>query len=512
MTHHFGPIELIKGIEEQYKDYLVSTFHTDNNVLNGEIEHKIRDEYQFFKGPYIQMADIYSTGESIKALVSDGVLSDKFLELNSKKLPIDRPLYSHQVRSIKNVVVRDHNTVISTGTGSGKTEGFLIPILNHIMEEGDEIALPGVRAMIIYPMNALVNDQMRRLSEVLYYYQKIKFGFFTGETKGLKTIEDYRSRFGRDPGSNELFKEDDLRKSPPHILITNYSMLEHILIRYENSVEIFNKDNAARWKYIVLDEVHTYGGATGIEVSMLLRRVLATIDNNSVRFILTSATLGDEDSNEEVADFASNLTSQHFEDSDVIRADRILRSEPQECDSQSFELYEGIWDRIHHGSGATESDSIAVLLDSLFWKIYHVLSDKDNCHTIESLGALTGLQCSDVEKFIDVVNTLKDENGHKLIDSKYHTFVKALEGIYFTLGPSFKTSLTKTNVIMDDSHGREFPAFNLAVCFNCNAVFVPGRINNKYQLVNSNDVDEDSEGMSSSELFRQYRHKIVVHN
>ena len=178
MTHHFGPIELIKGIEEQYKDYLVSTFHTDNNVLNGEIEHKIRDEYQFFKGPYIQMADIYSTGESIKALVSDGVLSDKFLELNSKKLPIDRPLYSHQVRSIKNVVVRDHNTVISTGTGSGKTEGFLIPILNHIMEEGDEIALPGVRAMIIYPMNALVNDQMRRLSEVLYYYQKIKYGNF----------------------------------------------------------------------------------------------------------------------------------------------------------------------------------------------------------------------------------------------------------------------------------------------------------------------------------------------
>lgn len=422
--------------------------------------------------------------------------------MDSKDLPIDRPLYSHQVRSIMNICKDDRNTVVSTGTGSGKTESFLIPILNHILKEGDDISLPGVRAMIIYPMNALVNDQMRRLSKILSDYEDIRFGFFTGETKELKSKDSYNERFGRYPEDNEVFLEEDMRNSPPHILITNYSMLEHILIRYENSVEIFKKDNSDRWKYIVLDEVHTYGGATGIEVSMLLKRVLTTIDNPNVRFILTSATLGGEDKNAEVAEFATRLTSLPFEEKDIIRADTVLRTEPDISADHPFQLYRDLWDRLESEEDISESDVDTVLSDSLFWKMYGLLSTKEMYPTVDHLVSETGLSSEEVAIFIEVVNRLRDSDGYKLMDSKYHTFVRSLDGVHFTLKPSFKVSLTKCKAIFDERLQKEFPAFNLAVCYNCNAIFIPGDVNEKSgKLSNAGDVEEDYEGNSDKELF-----------
>ncbi len=106
MTDNNGPIELTKKIETAYKNYLVSTFHTDNDILNKEIESEIRNNYQFVKGPFIEQANIYKKGKTIRELISSGVLSEKFLELGSEKLPADRPLYSHQVRSIDNICIK----------------------------------------------------------------------------------------------------------------------------------------------------------------------------------------------------------------------------------------------------------------------------------------------------------------------------------------------------------------------------------------------------------------------
>ena len=170
-------------------------------------------------------------------------------------------------------------------------------------------------------MNALVNDQIHRLKELLGNYHNITFGFFTGETDESFNDDKYRQRFNEDPSPNEIFKRKDMREKPPHILITNYAMLEHILIRPENSVKIFSEETSDLWKYIVLDEVHTYGGAKGTEISMLLRRVKATLKNDNIRFILTSATLGNEKTNKQVAEFANNLTgSKDIDETDIIRS------------------------------------------------------------------------------------------------------------------------------------------------------------------------------------------------
>lgn len=103
-----------------------------------------------------------------------------------------------------------------------------------------------------------------------------------------------------------------MKKTPPHILITNYAMLEYLMLRPEDNV-FFNGEYAKHWKYIVLDEAHTYTGSTGIEVSLLLRRVMASIDASHIQYILTSATLGDENTNNEVVEFAHNLCNAHLE-------------------------------------------------------------------------------------------------------------------------------------------------------------------------------------------------------
>ena len=117
----------------------------------------------------------------------------------------------------------------------------------------------------------------------------------------------------RTPLQNELISRDEMKENPPHILITNYAMLEFLLLRPEDS-SFFDGDHSNHWKYIVLDEAHTYKASTGIETSLLIRRLKTRIgcyenkidSRNNVQFILTSATLGNEDKNKEILKFARN--------------------------------------------------------------------------------------------------------------------------------------------------------------------------------------------------------------
>ena len=236
-----------------------------------------------------------------------------------------RDRYAHQVDSIKNVGA-GRSTIVTTGTGSGKTECFLFPILNEILSEIENgNKEDGIRAIFLYPMNALVNDQMDRVREILKNCPEIKFGYFTGDTKETVSA-DYRYKYEQENNvyipSNELVSREEIRKTPPHLLFTNYSMLEYLLIR-PNDYSIFSSDKLANWKYVVLDEAHTYNGSLGIELSMLLRRLTGLADKKP-KFILTSATLGQKGKSEkDIVNFAQNLTASSFDVNDIIFAKRI---------------------------------------------------------------------------------------------------------------------------------------------------------------------------------------------
>ena len=172
-------------------------------------------------------------------------------------------------------------------------------------------------ALLLYPMNALANDQLARLRKLLVNYPKITFGRYTGETEEphFAALEKYRELYGTDPLDNELISREAMWASPPHILLTNYAMLEYLLLRPRDSV-FFEGVSSESWRFIVIDEAHTYAGARGIEIAMLLRRLKDRVvqgETGKIQCIATSATLGRvKDDYPAVAKFARDLFGEEF--------------------------------------------------------------------------------------------------------------------------------------------------------------------------------------------------------
>ena len=301
----FNPIEASKAIKDEFISYISTLFHISDKEYEKIFLEELQKEGTITKGPYLELNDSYKKGASLAKLIESNEISPLFNDLEGnlpdkdKELQLNRELFLHQEEAIKKVN-NNHNLIVTTGTGSGKTECFIIPIINELLREKEANRLsPGVRAILIYPMNALANDQMKRLRKLLKNYPDITFGVYNGDTEHNEKdgINKYINTFGEKPLSNEILSRETMHKTPPHILVTNYSMLEYMLLRPKDGI-VFS---GATLRFLVLDEAHTYRGAKGIEISLLLNRLKARINNSDkVLHILTSATLGDKSSNNDI--------------------------------------------------------------------------------------------------------------------------------------------------------------------------------------------------------------------
>ena len=161
VTSSIHPLETTQQIHDDYSRYLRTAYFFDDADLREQFRTAIQAPDFLVRGPILEASPPFKTGRSIKGLVDDGVLHPSFKDLcSSEALPYNRPLYLHQDQAIERVVQGGRNTVVATGTGSGKTEAFLIPIFDHLLRERATGTLhrPGVRALLLYPMNALAND------------------------------------------------------------------------------------------------------------------------------------------------------------------------------------------------------------------------------------------------------------------------------------------------------------------------------------------------------------------
>ena len=285
-----------------------------------EILRKTISGMDFVKGPYVETLPDFVKGKNLEELHADGTLNDAWQHLRVTAGGVwQRPLHAHQEDALK----RDENYLVATGTGSGKTESFLFPMVNDILNQGD-LSRPGVRAIIVYPLNALASDQHHRIAQLLFRdlgNPGITLGRYTGQVSSSASREEEKTRLRSTPTFVEAFGNDadvpdewllsreEMRRTPPHILITNYAMLEHILLLPTNRPLLQDAD----LKFIVLDELHFYTGAQAIEVSFLLRRLKAHlgVPDKTIRCIGTSASL-DENRKDELADFASRLFGEPF--------------------------------------------------------------------------------------------------------------------------------------------------------------------------------------------------------
>ena len=319
-----------ESIRQRYENYLKTSFFFKEPLLRVSFEEALREEGSLLKGPFPEPHRGFARGLGARALAAECFPGEA-----EGLLPalIDGRLYTHQERAIRATHVDSLNVIVATGTASGKTESFLYPILFELYRQhlAGELEEPEVRAMILYPMNALANDQRERLGAICRNLRDAGSGFEPtfGQYIG-QTPENARDRWrnaaarAEDRLPGELVFRDEIRRSPPHILLTNYSMLEYLLIRPDDS-PLFDGGRGAHWQFIVLDEAHQYRGARGMEMGMLIRRLKQRLCDGGrrgpFRCIATSATItssqGDED-RQAVAEFAAELFGEPFSTPAII--------------------------------------------------------------------------------------------------------------------------------------------------------------------------------------------------
>ena len=509
----FRPSESSKRITEFYKRYLLTTFNTNNKKYNDQLEEELNRGKAIADGPYISISDPYKKGKTIKELVDEGIVSKEMLKLNGFH-PMDRALYQHQEEAIRKAN-DNKNLIITTGTGSGKTESFLIPVINYLLKEKENGTLgPGVRALIIYPMNALVNDQIRRIREILYDMDEdgaITFGRFTGETKKTQKeaekvyeeVEDSKYPWRR----NEIISREHMRMAPPNILITNYAMLEYILLRPGDNI-ILGSEYADKWKFVILDEAHSYNGANGIEVATLLKRVKAMLRRDDLQYILTSATLGDKNSNKEIINFGEALCDTKFNEDSIIRSYTEQTKPIKSLRNVDFNIYKSLAEGIRDNDELKQLEILShenvegvaleeklfdlILHDKFYYKLRSVLYKQ--IKNLKSVSNELNLSEEDLTDFIAVASSAL-KNKERLFEAKYHMFLRGIEGVFVTLKPLEKLFINKMETYKENPNDKSdigYKVYEVSFCNNCNALFITGQDIDGYLTQKSKIKDDYS--------------------
>lgn len=350
-----NPLHLADRYADSVRRYLKAALPINERYpkLRAAFDRVLREPDLLLKGPFIESLPDFRKGCSLKELAEADkpLLSSLFSRVGS---PVyERKLHEHQEEALK-AIVRDHcNTIVATGTGSGKTECFLYPILDALLKESDEERKqPGVRAVLVYPLNALANDQLYKRLVPLFAEAfgdtGITVGRYTGVTKpGQKrehAEEDARQILQGPVPPNWLLTRDEMLERPPHVLVTNYAMLEHLLL-FPKNARLF--DERTKLQFLVLDEVHTYSGAQATEVAFLLRKLMRRVGVNAthIRCIGTSASFAEgETAEREILRFASDLFGTGF--TRVVRGKRDQHHLFKTASGQPFKLPREAWQNL----------------------------------------------------------------------------------------------------------------------------------------------------------------------
>ncbi|WP_258084321.1 DEAD/DEAH box helicase [Thermococcus thermotolerans] len=400
----FNPIETTEEIQEDYMNFFLTSFSPNNPQFMERLKEIPKRTDYLWKGPYIAIPPKPKLGGEFKEFEKNRIddnVRDAFSYITR--------LYKHQEEAIRNIL-NGRNTIVAVPTGSGKTEVFLIPIIQYCYTHRTE---KGTKAILVYPMNALAKDQVERLRKILWRInrklppeERITFAIYTGDTPKDKTKlkeefqdqdisetcplseEDMnRLRCPKNCEKNRLKYDADnevlycplnkdvvidyqtlTRKSiqdrAPDIIITNYVQLEHILSRKEDLKWLAT----GSLRFIVLDEIHSYAGSKGVDVALLMRRLRREASSNPI-CIGTSATISkkkdDIERKNSIAEFASRIFGDIFTITDVIEAEYEEYQFPEYSFMPPYlDDFEELLDSIHDLDATDEK-----ILDELLMKI-----------------------------------------------------------------------------------------------------------------------------------------------
>ena len=540
-----GVQQYYQTIRERLVNYIKSDYLANSETLllyaDEILGEMCPDDINIAREPYIETSSSYrKVNDGIRTADIEANVKEVLLKLVDAKLGIYSTPFAHQVRALTSAL-KGKDIFVSTGTGSGKTECFLWPIIARAIEESlnrpEDFRIPAVRTLIIYPMNALVSDQLARFRKIMGSEEFMDiftsssgagriphFGMYTGRTpysgeskkqsniklaetyrkqylidehateeerkeqlrriNGFKSINKYPARHGGEKGlkdfidnlENGIHKPSpydaeyitrfEIQKNTPDILITNYSMLEYMLMRqmeagiWNDTKEWLNKSEENRL-LIVLDEAHMYRGSSGGEIALLLDRLFSRLDIplEKVQFILTTASMPVEDEGA-ISNFFNGLTGKRysecvplFGDKEDIRTDFKIRTDATalasigtsqvteaESSARVCAFAQNVF-QIELPFNISASDAQEWLFENLpnyqaFAKLHELCRDGAKSYT-ELREKIFGNSeySADALDALLVIASLAKKNGEILFPVRLHMFVRGIQGLYACSNP-----------------------------------------------------------------------------
>ena len=421
------------------------------------------------------------TEDDMQALARSGLLRDELVSAmddppreyrKEYRFPRNRKPFKHQLECWRHLLDDvPRSVLVTSGTGSGKTECFLVPILEDLARERARgHALAGVRALFLYPLNALINSQRDRLRAWCDGFgTDIRFCLYNGETP-----LDVPAREEAQAGAQQLSRQS-LRERPAPLLVTNSTMLEYMLVRSEDRPILEQSRGLLRW--IVLDEAHTYIGSQAAEMALLLRRVLHRfeVDPSQVRFVATSATIGGEDAEEPLRRFLADVSGAPADRVRVVTGKRFVppippidpgRTPTNVQDLPSDELYSALC----HDPATREIRSLLAKEPA----------------ALEAVQKAAGVDIEDVTARLEKASAARNKD-EALLPLRLHLFHRTQRGLWACVnracsgrdveiaeGWDFGTLYPNRRTNCEHC---EFPVFELVACTECGQEYLSAEEN-----------------------------------
>ena len=435
-----------ESLRTRLQQYIEAQYHLRNEELVLQRRELLEQETTLCREPYLETTKAYRKLHGYDAAELPSSISRMFEQLSKSpgETGIVPTPFSHQIEALDSFVNKGSNLIITTGTGSGKTETFLYPLIANLIKQAEQNSAPGVmKAMILYPMNALVADQTTRLRKLLGSKQSVEqfqnlvgrpltFANYTSatpyagalkksrsksEAEGLEELyctnpnndaeRDYKDSLEAnyrtpakadlqnfieklktvskpeellDERDSELILRAEVQLSPPDLLVTNFSMLEYMLLRpieqavFDNT-RAWLADNDGNSFTLILDEAHIYNGVSGSEVALLIRRLFSRLGAKAgqVRVLIASASLGEAGDQSSILENAERLTGVDRASFEVIEHQLDFPPAQKKLTQAAIKVLDGIKpvEITEYVTGTDESKAITTAKIESFLDVYN---------------------------------------------------------------------------------------------------------------------------------------------
>lgn len=431
--------EYLTRLEQKGVDEAISSVFYKNGPLNRWLRRTLLDR----KNPHALLSDPVfeclfpweSSSKTLLRLKEEGLFSAETLRLLDQKengFPPSRKPYKLQEESFRCLLDKKqcNSLIVSSGTGSGKTECFMVPLIEDLVREYEsgKRYQKGIRALILYPLNALSDSQRERLSSWLYAcddQKRIRFVCYNGNTEHDLSSADLKTKALNHP--EEIFDRASMRKEIPQIMLSNPSMLERMLLNPKDAAMVARTRKAKSFRWIILDEAHTYLGSNAANLALLLRRTINAfgVDPKDIHFVAMSATVNASDAKacEELKKFVMDVSGTSVDRVHLVLGHRQL---PKDAISTEGLADEKTLDELE---ALPEDERYLALRKSrtaMMLRNYFLSQGSDSYAKLSDLQKHLGLERVETLRWLDLLTSITEDpktKRHVLLSLRLHQFL-----------------------------------------------------------------------------------------